>query len=627
MKFIKTFLAVSLLISSVAYAKEIKVAAVEFAPKSPGFEENIPGLVDALTVAAKNGAKLMVLPEASTTGFMFPNTQALMPYADTVPGKTTDAISKVTKQFNAYVVFGMYEKDPVTQKIHNAAILVGPNGYIGKYHKTNLASGEGMVASPGKLGFPVFHTEIGKIGLVICFDDTNIQNLLLPVLRGADIVVQPIGSYKMPSIFSASYTNHSTMANMSTAVNWMGVNVISANSSGTEGPGFTYVTFDGASSIWSANGKRLVSAPVSTAANPVKPHTVYANLNLSKQSAQKEFWLNHRRPELYHNLNYYRYPDDGAATHKSRQVSAALVQYEPKTGDIDANFKKVEQLLKQRTGVFNLTVLPFNSFLGPVALNKNTIANYAEEINGKSYQLAAGLAKKYQTYVLFSMPEKSGNQYFQTAVLFDGTGKQAGLYRKSHLNAQEKTWASAGNELPIFSTPNFGNVAVMLNDEVRIPEITQMYGIYRADLILVPTMYNQKEYGSSVDIPKGVVQDASNRGMSMWYNIAKYAQTYTLVANYIRGDQKAVGQSAVYSSAPEVGYYPPNIAPDQEMAHLVNFTTHVNKTIFMDQERLIASRRWDQAVPLTLDMNSACFKEWQTNSTNKEVCPTVYKDK
>lgn len=624
MKSIKSLLAISLLMPFAICAKEIKVAAVEFAAKSPGFEANLPGIVDALTVAAKNGAKLMVLPEGATTGFLYQDTKALMPYADTVPGKTTEAISKVTKQFNAYVVVGMYEKNPITNKIYNAAVLIGPNGYIGKYHKNNLATGEGMVASPGNLGFPVFKTDIGKIGLVICFDDTNIQNLLLPVLRGADIVAQPIGSNKIPSIFTASYTNHSTMANISTAVSWMGTNVISTNSTRSEGlPEMAFVTFDGSSSIWDNTGKRLISAPLSTVANPTKPQTVYATLNLSKQSEQKNYWLKHRRPELYQDLNNYRYPDDGNATYQSRQVAAVLVQYEPKTGDVDANFKKVEQLLKQRTGVFNLTVLPFNSFLGPVTLNKNTVAQYAEELNGKSYQLAAGLAKKYQTYVLFSMPEKRGNQYFQTAILFNGSGKQVGIYRKSHLNDSEKVWASAGNELPVFSTPNFGNVAVMLNDEVRIPEITQMYGIYRADLILVPTSYNQKEYGSVVDIPKGVVQDASNRGMSMWYNIAKYAQAYTLVSNFIRGDQRAVGQSAVYSSAPEVGYYPPNIAPDQEMAHLVNFTTHVNKTVFMDQERLIASRRWDQAVPLTLDMNSACFKEWQTNSTNKEVCPTV----
>lgn len=609
--------------SGLTQAAEIKVAAVEFKPKSPGFAANLPGIVDALTVAAQNGARLMVLPEGATTGFMYLDRKSLFADADTVPGQTTAAISKVTEKFNAYVVVGMYEKDPITQKVYNAAVLIGPKGYIGKYHKNNLATGEGNVASPGKLGFPIFETEIGKIGLIICFDDTSLQNLMLPVLRGADFIAQPIGSNKIPSAFRASYTNHSTMANISTAVSWMGTNVISTNSTGFEGPGLAFVTFDGSSSIWDNSAKRLVSAPLSTLANPTTPKTVYATIDLNKKSEQKSFWLKHRRPELYQDLNNYRYPDDGGATYAPKQVSAALIQYEPINGDIQANHKKIETLLRERSGVFNLTILPFNSFLGSVNLKKENISTYAEELNGPSYQLASGMAKKYETYVLFSMPEKKENQYFQTAILFDATGKQAGIYRKSHLNDSEKSWATAGDQLPIFKTTDFGNIAVMLNDEVRIPELTQMYGIYRADLILIPAAFNQKEYGRPVDIPKGVVQEASNRGMSMWYSVAKYAQAYTLVANYINGTDGDIGGSALYALTPEVGYYPPNIAPDKEVAHLVNFTTHANNTVYIDQERLIASRRWDEALPLTLDMNSACFKEWQKKSTLKDVCPSV----
>ena len=615
------------LFSSLLHATELKVAAVEFASKSPGFESNLKGLIEAVTAAAKNGAKLMVLPEASMNGFLYANGQALMPYADTIPGKATAALSKVTQQYNVYVVAGLYEKDPVTGKIYNAAALIGPRGYIGKYQKNNLAPGEGNVASPGTLGFPVFETDIGKIGLVICYDDSSLQNLLLPALRGADIIAQPIGSFKIPAFTQLSYTNHSTLANISTAVSWLGTNVISSNSTGVEGPGAGFVTFDGGSSVWNNNGKRLVSAAVSTWTDHKAPETVYATINLSQKSKQKEYWLKHRRPELYQTLNNYRYPDDAAADRTSRQISALLVQYEPKSGDIDANFKKIEALIRANTGVFNLSILPFNSFLGPVNLNKENIAQYAEELNGKSHQLAASLARKYQTYVLVSMPEKKGSQFFETAILLDFNGKQIGLYRKSHLNEAEKSWATAGNELPVFKTKAMGNVAIMLNDEVRIPEITQMYGVNRADIILVPTMYNQNDYGGSVDIPKGAVSEASNRGMSMWYSIAKYAQAYTLVSNYIHGEQQAMGQSALYALTPEINYSPPNIAPNKEIAHPVIFTTHTNKTLYIDQERLIASRRWDQAAPLTLDMESTCFKEWQKNSSSKELCPEVNKQK
>ncbi len=256
----------------------------------------------------------MVLPEGVTTGFIYGDAQSLLPDADTVPGKTTAAISAVTKKYNAYVVVGMYEKDPITKNIFNSAVLVGPQGYIGKYHKSTLATGEGYMAVPGKTGFPVFETDIGKIGLAICFDDTNIQNLLLPALRGADFIAQPIGSNKIPTYAQPiADTNHSTMANMSTAVTWLGTNVISANSTGVQGPGAGLVMFDGGSSIWNNEGKRLVSAPVSTWTVRKKQSIVYATINLNQKSSQKEYWLKHRRPELYQNINNYRYPDDSAA--------------------------------------------------------------------------------------------------------------------------------------------------------------------------------------------------------------------------------------------------------------------------------------------------------------------------
>jgi len=139
-----------------------------------------------------------------------------------------------------------------------------------------------------------------------------------------------------------------------------------------------------------------------------------------------------------------------AADNTPHQVSSLLVQYDPKTGDMEENYKKIESLIRAHDGVFNMAVLPFHSFLGFVQFNKDNVRKYAEDLNGKSYQLASDLAKKYKTYVLFSIPAKQGNQYFETTVLIDYTGKQVAAYRKSHLNESEKAWATAGNELPIY---------------------------------------------------------------------------------------------------------------------------------------------------------------------------------
>ena len=113
--------------------------------------------------------------------------------------------------------------------------------------------------------------------------------------------------------------------------------------------------------------------------------------------------------------------------------------------------------------------------------------------------------------------------------------------------------------------------------------------------------------------------------MYMWYDIAKYAQSHTLVANYLSKDTNGFNASAYYSLVPEEGYYPPNIAPQKEVAHQVLFETHMQKNLWIDQQKWVVGRRYDLATPLTLDPQGACFKEWRNNATSTEICPSASK--
>ncbi len=168
---------------------------------------------------------------------------------------------------------------------------------------------------------------------------------------------------------------------------------------------------------------------------------------------------------------------------------------------------------------------------------------------------------------------------------------------------------------------NLGRIAVVLNDEARIPEVTELYGIKRATMILTPVAYSTKDYGGPVAIPKGLVPEDSNRGMFMWYSMAKMSQAYTLVANYATGAQGDFGMSALYSLVPEEGFFPPRLAPaDKDIAYQVNFGTNSNLPLWTSQSDKVIERRWDQALPLTLSPDSECFKEWQANSSSPIVC-------
>ena len=619
-------LALAALHLSTAFSAEIKVASVSFHSKDMAY--NIPKMVDLSADAAKNGAKLIVFPEMASTGFLYMTQEQAGPNLDTFPGKATEAFGQVAQKYNTYIAWGYIELDPKTGVAYNSAAIVGPNGFSGNYRKHQLAVGDdNLFRAPGNLGFPVFNTPIGKIALLVCYDDSQLQSLLLPALRNADIIAYPTASLYNPKGEAGGSDNHTTIGSMATLPGWIGINVIGADSSGVDKVGEKELIGPGGSSVWDAQGNVLASASVTNFTDPQQPKIIYATINTGKPNPQREFWLKNRRPELYADYNFYRPTHDGNVNNVSAQVSAVLVQYEPKTGAVEENSKVVEKLINDKIlgqGI-NLAVLPFNSLIGNETITKENVSKFAEPLNGKSYNIAAELAKKFQVNLLFSMPEVTGGKYYETAILFDFTGKQIGLYRKSHLNEIEKTWATAGNELPVFNSP-IGRIAVVLNDEARIPEITDMYMLKRANLLLVPVAYNQKEYGGDVKIPKGLIADESNKGMFIWFSMAQHSQAFTLVANYVNGTHGDVGQSALYSLVPEEGFYPPNIAPrNKEVAHQVVFATNQNLNLWTNQQQKVVERIWSAALPLTLSKDNACFKEWQQNSSSPIICKGIYK--
>ena len=80
----------------IIYAAEIKVAAVEFNPVEQNLQANIDGIAAKVTTASQNGAKLIVLPEVAATGWIIASKKD----SDTIPGKVTAAMEKITKKYN-----------------------------------------------------------------------------------------------------------------------------------------------------------------------------------------------------------------------------------------------------------------------------------------------------------------------------------------------------------------------------------------------------------------------------------------------------------------------------------------------------------------------------------------------
>lgn len=162
-------------------------------------EANLVKYFKYIDMAAAEGANLIVFPEQSYQGYL--ETLSQMPYANVpyhfthaelIPGgDCVNALIEKAKEHNIYIIWGMTEKTlEESYKLYNTTVLVGPEGYIGKYRKVHLPYQELHVFSPGS-DFPVFDTAIGKIGMLICYDKQYPESTRELALGGAEILVMP----------------------------------------------------------------------------------------------------------------------------------------------------------------------------------------------------------------------------------------------------------------------------------------------------------------------------------------------------------------------------------------------------------------------------------------------------
>ena len=91
---------------------------------------------------------------------------------------------------------GIAERDG--DRLYNSAVVAGPRGYIGTYRKAHLWDRENLFFAKGNLGFPVFDTALGKIGVAICYDGWFPETFRQLALQGAEIVCVPTNWVPMP---------------------------------------------------------------------------------------------------------------------------------------------------------------------------------------------------------------------------------------------------------------------------------------------------------------------------------------------------------------------------------------------------------------------------------------------
>jgi len=146
--------------------------------------------------AADQGAQLVCFQELFY-GPYFCQVQdaAYYAYAESVPGPTVERFSALAAELGTVVVLPVYEEEQPGVLYNTAAVIDADGRYLGKYRKTHIPHVRGFWEKfyfrPGNLGYPVFDTAVGRVGVYICYDRHFPEGWRALGLNGAEIVLNP----------------------------------------------------------------------------------------------------------------------------------------------------------------------------------------------------------------------------------------------------------------------------------------------------------------------------------------------------------------------------------------------------------------------------------------------------
>lgn len=590
-------------------SQPIKVAAVDFVPAWGDLDGNVRRLAQAVEEIANQGIAYAVFPETVVSGYLFSGPEQIAPFLDTIPGRTTAALLPILERTGLHMSVGIAERDLETGLAYNTAVLLGPKGIIGKYRKNGLNPQDQKVFAPGNTGVEVFDTPIGRIALLICYDDTYWQYARLAALRGAEIIGwHSVSDRVMPGTPPAEATgNHSTVSSVQYMSAQNGVWVVGATRSGIETNPITggKLYYNGGSSIWSPQGHKLAQAPV------VPPETLAPGLNgmisatITSADAQssRTAALARRRPQLYTPLlALHRSPVDGNATKTARTVSLAAAQW-PDGPSLMSTAQPADG---------ELMVLPELSAL-PSGLGAADIKARAETRDGAFEQALGAAARAGKGYLVGSYPERDGGRVFHTVVLAGPSGV-LGRYRTTHLTTAEEVWASPGEGPSVIETP-IGRVGLASSGELAVPELGGLYGALRADILAAPA---GQPGALKVEIDAklfAVANPPTGRADYFPYASAKQNQYWLVSGGRRMGDQTA---AAIYGPEPIVET-PTLTAAAGESA--IRYKTVVPAPgTWINQQQLIGGQQAPLFVPLVLEDSSGCMTRWRSNGTGPFPC-------
>jgi N-carbamoylputrescine amidase len=265
--------------------------------------ENLAKAVDRIGQAARQGARVIALPELFCSRYFCqrPDDASAFALAEEVPGPTTQALADAARNHRVVVLGGsLFEKTP-EGRYYNTSPVIGPDGkLLGTYRKTHIPEDilyhEQQYFAPGDKGVRVFDTAFGKIAVLICYDQWYPEVARLAALAGAELIVYPTAIGDIDETVEPNITGNWQRLWRNVQLGHAAANsvfIAALNRVGREDA----ITFWGGSFVADPSSKVLVEGGVGE-------QILLADCDLSRVQALQRAWrfLPNRRPESYGGL-------------------------------------------------------------------------------------------------------------------------------------------------------------------------------------------------------------------------------------------------------------------------------------------------------------------------------------
>lgn len=543
-----------------------RVAAIQFNPHQGEKEKNTERLLHQVEEAAAQGARLIVLPEMSTTGYCWTSRAEIAPYVEPVPGPTTQRFAELAARYACYIALGLPELDPLSGVYYNTLALIGPAGVIGTYRKVHSYISEPRWARDGDLGFPVWDTPLGRLSAAICMDAMYFESFRLPALHGADVILFPTNW--LDDHCPSSWWMARALEN--------GVYVVAANRSDAE----RGTEFGGGSCIINPDGTVQSSLDIGEG-------IVYGEIDLAR--ARAKAWsqqealgdrLADRRPALYTPLVHNTYLWEPLRYHGLYELGELPPGQLSCVGLIQTNLNALSNdpvpmmtpsalrdmlstLLRDHEPTRpDVLVLPELLLPGPLADNSaeaiEQMKARAISVPGAETASLVALATEFQITLVLGVAERveeegQAPKFYNTVLLIDPEGIY-GTYRKLHLTTSDRLWATPGDrEFATFDTPT-GRIALATGYDVLFPETLRVLAGLGTDLVCAPAYLN---FPTPVGLPptrkhftRPVAPDEYDATHSLiWRVRAAEHHVYLALANWNgqHANLRANGYSGIFS--------------------------------------------------------------------------------